>query len=237
MKYRQYLKPAFPKHYDLKSAKRACAIIQFSMKKQGIKPWPPLLQVTKIMVWLNLNFRNDISCIRRISAANSGAPADKVPIFARSRRVELGARAASRRFVGELALFWRRIDGLNRDGTAAWAYARFRGVEGGQDNVPGVTPFVLGGDFSAKVNSHMTLSSRLQHSSDAPCLKFEVSLSTSLPVSSCPDAALQATKVDPVPINRHTGWQKDPSPAKASSRVSPIGPAPAQLVRGDSVLN
>lgn len=134
MEYRQYLKPAFPKHYDKKFAETTSAIIDRSKKKQGTKPclcfsWPKL-------VWLDLNFRNDISCIRSISAANIGTPADKVPIFARSRGVELGARSASRRFVSELALFWRRIDGLTLDGTAAWACARFRGVETGQENIP-----------------------------------------------------------------------------------------------------
>lgn len=134
----------------------------------------------------------------------SGSPADKVPVFARSRGAELGARIersrltaslvgywldlaselvfvgdagttepndASRRFGSELALFWRPIDGLTLDGTASWTHARFRGVEAGQDYIPGATPFVLGGGISAKVSRRMTLTARLRHFAGAPLIE------------------------------------------------------------------
>jgi outer membrane receptor protein involved in Fe transport len=134
----------------------------------------------------------------------SGALADKVPVFARSRGAELGARIersrltaslvgywldlaselvfvgdagttepndASRRFGSELALFWRPIDGLTLDGTASWTHARFRGVEAGQDHIPGATPFVLGGGISAKVSRRTTLTARLRHFAGAPLIE------------------------------------------------------------------
>lgn len=134
----------------------------------------------------------------------SGAPADKVPVFARSRGAEVGARIerssltaslvgywlelaselvfvgdagttepndASRRFGSELALFWRPIDGLTLDGTAAWTHSRFRGVAAGQDHIPGATPFVLGGGVSAKVSPRIALAARLRHFSAAPLIE------------------------------------------------------------------
>ncbi len=134
----------------------------------------------------------------------TGAPADSVPVFARSRGAELGARIersrltaslvgywldlaselvfvgdagttepndASRRFGSELALFWRPIDGLTLDGTAAWTHARFRGVEVGPDHIPGATPFVLGGGISAKVSPRITLTARLRHFAGAPLIE------------------------------------------------------------------
>ena len=134
----------------------------------------------------------------------SGAPADRVPVLARSRGAELGARIersrlsaslvgywldlaselvfvgdagttepndASRRFGSELAVFWRPIDGLTLDGTAAWTHARFRGVEAGQDHIPGATPFVLGGGVSAKITSRMTFTARLRHFAGAPLIE------------------------------------------------------------------
>ena len=51
------------------------------------------------------------------------------------------------------------------------------------------------------------------------CIEFEVSLPISLPASSYQDVARQAAKCEPVPADRHAGWQRGPSLARASAII------------------
>jgi hypothetical protein len=60
---------------------------------------------------------------------------------------------ASGRYGTEVTLFWRATAAITLDGTAAWTHARFRGVMPGQDQIPGATPFVLGGGISARLDN------------------------------------------------------------------------------------
>ncbi len=134
----------------------------------------------------------------------SGDPADKVPVFARSRGAELGLRVeqgrltaslvgfwldlaselvfvgdagttepndASRRWGSEATLFWKPVDWLTLDGSAAWTRARFRGVEAGQAFIPGATPFVAGGGVSAEFGSGISATLRVRHFDPAPLIE------------------------------------------------------------------
>ena len=133
-----------------------------------------------------------------------GAPADRVPVFARSRGAELGLRvehrnltaslvgfwldlgselvfagdsgttepnAASRRFGGELALFWKPAPWLTLDGALALTRARFRGVLPGEDHIPGATPAVVSAGASLHLARHTTATLRLRHFASAPLIE------------------------------------------------------------------
>lgn len=130
--------------------------------------------------------------------------AAKVPIFARSKGAELGARvegakvtaslvgywldlaselvfvgdegttepnAASRRFGSELAVFWKPTASLTIDGTASWTHARFKALVDFNNEIPGATPFVLGGGLSAKLSPELTITARLRHFAGAPLIE------------------------------------------------------------------
>jgi outer membrane receptor protein involved in Fe transport len=79
--------------------------------------------------------------------------------------------AASRRFGTELALFWHPAPDVTIDGTASWTRARFRGVAPGQDQIPGATPWVLGGGISAKLTPRLTATARVRHFASAPLVE------------------------------------------------------------------
>lgn len=76
--------------------------------------------------------------------------------------------AATRRLGGELALFWRPVEGVAIDMAAAWTHARFRDVAPNQTFIPNATPFVLSGGVSARIAPRLTLTARLRHFAGAP---------------------------------------------------------------------
>lgn len=134
----------------------------------------------------------------------SGDLADRVPVYARSRGAELGARVergglsasligfwldlqselvfvgdagatepndATRRYGAEGSLFWRPLDWLTLDATAALTRARFRGVAPGLRRIPGSVPSVVAGGASAQLGKGATATLRLRHFSAAPLIE------------------------------------------------------------------
>ena len=106
---------------------------------------------------------------------SSGAPALKVPVFARSRGAELGLRIERKNFTASLVGFWLDLASelvfVGDGGTASWTHARFKGVAVGEDFIPGATPFVLGGGISLKLTSSITATARVRHFASAPLIE------------------------------------------------------------------
>jgi hypothetical protein len=134
----------------------------------------------------------------------TGDPADRVPVFARSRGAELGVRVergtltaalvgfyldlaselvfvgdagstepndATRRYGGELALFWRPTGGITFDGAIALTHARFHDAAVGQNHVPNAMPGVVGGGVSADLGHGVTATVRVRHFASAPLIE------------------------------------------------------------------
>ena len=70
---------------------------------------------------------------------------------------------ATRRFGGELALFWRPSRWLTLDGTVAYTHARFTGVPVGLNRIPNAVPTIFGGGISADLGNGLTMTARLRH--------------------------------------------------------------------------
>jgi outer membrane receptor protein involved in Fe transport len=134
----------------------------------------------------------------------TGDPADRVPVFARARGYELGARVeserftaslvgyylrlaselvfvgdagttepndASRRYGVEATAFWRPLDWLTLDASAAFTNARFRGVDPGFRRIPGSVGEVISGGISAEVVDGLTATARVRHFGSAPLIE------------------------------------------------------------------
>jgi len=132
----------------------------------------------------------------------TGDPADTVPVFARARGAELGARLeverltatavafwldlaselvfvgdagttepndATRRFGGELSLFWRPTDTVTLDAALALTDARFKDVA--DDRIPGSVGNVLSAGLSFEPAPGLVASARLRHFGPAPLIE------------------------------------------------------------------
>lgn len=134
----------------------------------------------------------------------TGDPADRVPVFARARGYEAGARVesgqftaslvgyylklaselvfvgdagttepndASRRYGVEANAFWRPLDWLTLDASAAFTNARFRGVDPGFRRIPGSVGEVISGGVSAELADGLVATARVRHFGSAPLIE------------------------------------------------------------------
>ena len=78
---------------------------------------------------------------------------------------------ASRRYGTELSLFWKPLDWLTIDGTAALTNARFRGVPSGFRRIPGSVDRVLAGGVEGEFGKGFSASARIRHFGSAPLIE------------------------------------------------------------------
>jgi outer membrane receptor protein involved in Fe transport len=79
--------------------------------------------------------------------------------------------AASRRYGGELSLFWRPTDWLTLDGAATFSHARFRGLPAGQRRIPGSIDNTLAGGINAKLGGGFAATARVRHFGAGPLIE------------------------------------------------------------------
>ena len=80
---------------------------------------------------------------------------------------------ASHRVGTEANLFWRPTDWLTIDGSAAFTHARFRGVDPGQERIPGAVENVIAGGATAEFGRGISGSLRVRHFGSAPLIEDE----------------------------------------------------------------
>ncbi len=78
---------------------------------------------------------------------------------------------ATRRHGVEFSAFWRPVDGLTLDASAAWTRARFRGVPSGLRAIPGAVRSVVAAGAVAEIGAGFRASARLRHFGSAPLIE------------------------------------------------------------------